>query len=614
MSDNKQVPLSSAPAPSPFEKKTIETPILDTQVRKQIAPPEHVESGGFAGFYKANKYYFFAIIFGIVLISILSLLAFRKPPVTQMKEANVGVSTEAPETVASGGEAVYKITVQNNDSQKLINVELELIYPNGVTFESSSPNPENLSGTLFKVPDLISAQNVAIFVRTKISGNINEQKTLNLKLHYHYSNFNSEFIKDASSTLRLSASNVILELQGPTTTNNAQLVIYTVNYQNNSDADIKNARVKLTYPAGFTFASATPPPDVGTDTWNLTTLAKGSNGNIEIHGNFTSVNPGESKTATADFLILGDSGQYFTQNSSTFATSISSLPLLVSEVLEQNDTGIVKPGDSLTFTIHYQNNAAIAASGVNIEADLNSKAIDLSSIRAEGAQVNNSAIVWNAAGAPQLANLTPNQSGQLSFSLKVSNPATKDSSKSLNIISNIKVVSKEYSSYFPGNQITLKVSSPSSLSKGLNFISGPLPPKVGNITNYQVTLSLSNSTNDYSNGIITASIPANGLVSGSFTPSESKNVQYGSATGMLTWNFGSLPANTGRFSTPKTLDFQVKINPSASQVNTSPVLVKNIKYSAKDLFTGEDITGKISDVTTNDISGTNSYGNGQVQQ
>jgi uncharacterized repeat protein (TIGR01451 family) len=405
-----------------------------------------------------------------------------------------------------------------------------------------------------------------------------------------------------------------LELQGPTTTNNAQLVIYTVNYQNNSDADIKNARVKLTYPAGFTFASATPPPDVGTDTWNLTTLAKGSNGNIEIHGNFTSVNPGESKTATADFLILGDSGQYFTQNSSTFATSISSLPLLVSEVLEQNDTGIVKPGDSLTFTIHYQNNAAIAASGVNIEADLNSKAIDLSSIRAEGAQVNNSAIVWNAAGAPQLANLTPNQSGQLSFSLKVSNPATKDSSKSLNIISNIKVVSKEYSSYFPGNQITLKVSSPSSLSKGLNFISGPLPPKVGNITNYQVTLSLSNSTNDYSNGIITASIPANGLVSGSFTPSESKNVQYDSATGMLTWNFGSLPANTGRFSTPKTLDFQVKINPSASQVNTSPVLVKNIKYSAKDLFTGEDITGKISDVTTNDISGTNSYGNGQVQQ
>src|SRR6202012_3902420 len=129
-----------------------------------------------------------------------------------------------------------------------------------------------------------------------------------LKLHYHYTNFNSEFIKTGSFTVQILASNVSVSLDGPTQANNAQLIIYTVNYQNSSDNDIQNARVQLTYPPGFSFASARPPPDLGNNTWNITDLAKGSQGTIQIQGNFTSVNPGETKTAEADFLVLGQDG------------------------------------------------------------------------------------------------------------------------------------------------------------------------------------------------------------------------------------------------------------------------------------------------------------------
>lgn len=598
-----------------FVTKTIETPILDSDLRNKISTDTYMEVGGLKGFYIANKFYFWAILVGVAIIAILAYFALKSPPIVAPKEANVDISVDVPSNVASGGEAVYKVALKNNDSQKLVNLELELTYAEGVTFLSSSPEPENLSGTLFKVPDLISGQNAVVFIKTKVTGNVNEDKTINLKLHYKYSNFNSEFTKSQVSSIHLIASDVVIEINGPTNTNNAQIVVYNIKYKNNSKSDIKNARIKLTYPNGFKFANSTPSPDLGADTWAINSLAVGGEGTIQLQGSFDAgVNTGESKTLIADFLILGQDGQFFTQNSSSFITAISSLPLMVSQTLEGVDNNnIVKPGDSLNFTIKFQNNGSTVATGVNIVLSLDTKVLDLNSIRAQGGQINNNTILWNASSIPQLESLSPNESGQVSFSVSVNNPATKDSTKNLNIISNIKIKSNEYETYFPGGPLTLKVSSPSSVSKVLSFVSGQLPPKVGVNTIYKVRISLINSSNDYSNGILTAFVPLGpgGLVDGSFSTNEA---QYDSSTGKITWNFGSLPAYTGKFSSAKYLEFQVKLNPSSSQIGQSVVLVKTINYNAKDLFTNQDVSGNTEDIRTSDVSGTGGFGNGTVGQ
>lgn len=614
MAEPSQIP----PKEPAFSRRVVETPILDSGAREQISGKGSVFSGatGFKAFYAANKYYFWAIFAGVIIIGLLSYFAFRKQAPAQIKAANVSIGVEVPDTVASGGEAVYKITLKNNDSQKLTNVELELAYPDGETFESSSPKPENLSGTLFSVPDLISGQNAALFVKAKVNGNVNDQKTLNLKLHYKYSNFNSDFVKEQTATVRLVASDVSIQLQGPANTNNAQLVLYTLNYTNNSSNDVQNARVKMDYPDGFVFASATPPPDLGSDTWNIGTLAKGGSGQIQIQGNFNAANPGESKTATANFLILGADGQFFVQNSSTFTTAISSLPLLVSQQLApQNDSGVINPGDNLTFSVTYQNNASTAASGANIEVDLNSKVIDPQSVRAEGGQVNNNTITWNASGVPQLASLLPNQAGQLSFSLRINNPATKDASKNLTLVSSIKIKANEYTSAFPGNQLNLKVSSPSVVSPSLTYVSGQLPPQAGKGTTYKVSLQLTNSGNDFTDSVLTAFIPlsSGGFVSSS-SGSENSNVQFDPSTGKLAWNVGVLPANTGRFSPPRTLTFQILLNAASSQVGQSPTLVKDIQFAAKDLFTLQNVSSHANDITTANLTGSNfGFGSGTVQ-
>ena len=287
-SANNQIPKTSE---APFVQKTL------GQGQMPAAPQAlsvASRSGGLGGFYRENRWYIWAIVVGVVIIGVLSYFAFRKTPALAPKDANVSISVDVPQTAPAGGQAIYKIKVENDDPQPLIGLSLELTYADGVTFVSSSPNPQNLSGTLFTVPDLTSGQNAVVIVKTQVAGNVNDTKNLLIKLHYKYSNFNSEFIKQQTVTIRLTASDVTLDVNGPATTNNAQIAVYTVRYQNNSQNAISGARVQLNFPDGFSFATAQPPPDSNNNIWNVDSLAPGASGTISIQGSFASANPGEA--------------------------------------------------------------------------------------------------------------------------------------------------------------------------------------------------------------------------------------------------------------------------------------------------------------------------------
>lgn len=567
-------------------------------------------------FYQANKFYIWAMGLAVVIIAVLAFFAFRPQAAPVAREADVQIQILAPETLPSGEDAVYRISLKNNDSVKLTDLELELVYPEGFSYVSSVPNSQNLSGSSFKIQgDLLPGQNPAVIVKVKTSGEINSEKRLLAKLRYKYSNFNSSFVKESSHTLRLVASDVLLEIDGPKETNSAQLVAYTVTYKNNSKDAIKNARVKLNYPAGFNYGSSQPQASLGGDTWNLGDLQSGAEGKIIVQGTFGSSQSGEEKKLEVQFLVLGQNGEYFVQSSAEMVTAISSQPLLVTlENLDRQEGDSVSPGTTLNFAVRYKNNAPVAATGVNIVVSLDSKALDFSSLQAQGGQVVGGTITWNAAGAPNLEILNPGEEGVLNFFVRVRNPATKDSSKNLSVKLTSKIKADEYSTFLPGSSLEIKISSPAEIQPGLSFISGSLPPKVGTQTRYKATLKLLNSTNDFSGGQLTVFLPS---VAGSFSldsvnAAESQNVQFDPATGRLTWNFGTLPAHAGKFNPAKILEFTVAANPSPSDAGNTLLLLRNIKFSAKDDFTGRDVNIGADDLTTASLPGQSGYSNGTV--
>ncbi len=600
-----------------FIKKSVEQPIMGSEVRQKIQQSEIPVPAFENGFYQNNKYYIWAILAGLLIIGALSFFAFRKKPVTEVKEAKIDMSVSAPESIPSGGDAVYTIRLENKDSQKITQIRVEVVYPQGVSFLSSVPKPQGITGNIFEVPDLIPGQNTALVIRAKVAGNVGEQKQLITRLFYHYSNYSSEFLKERAFNFELGASEVALQILGPDSVSSSQLTTYTLKYKNNSEKLIQNVRVRVNLPDNFSLAQADPPVSLGQNIWEIGNLNAGAEGQILLQGNFKSGNTGDSRTWNAEIMSLGQTGDYNTLTSAQITTAISSLPLMVSQQLDMGSLeseNVVKPGDTLRFSLNYQNNANVAASGVNIVVTLNSKAIDLSSIKAEGGEVNNNTIIWSASGVPNLEILNPSESGNLSFSVNLKNPATKDSSTNITVVSDVKIKSNEYQTFLPGNQVSLKVSSPASLATSLSYVSGQLPPKVGQSTTYKIKISLSNSTNEMGEAVLYGFLPLGPVVfdSTSVTPSEASKVQYDPATGKLTWNVGVLPANAGRFAQAKTLEFNVKLNPSQSLSGQSAQLMKSISFQAKDNFTAEKIQLTGENITSQNLSG--NFGSGTVQQ
>jgi len=588
--------------PQPIKTQNSETPSLLSEI-----PPKP--------FYQANKFYVWATVLALVVIGVLGYFALRPLPQTQVKEANVQIDIQAPEALPSGSEAVYRITVRNNDSSKISQMEMELTYPDEFIFVQSSPKPENLSGSVFKIPDLQPSQNAAVIIKLKTAGDINAEKKLTARLRYKYSNFNSSFVKENFWTLRLTASSVVLELEGPKETNAAQLVAFSINYKNESADTLKNARIKMNYPTGFKFGSSQPPVSLADNIWNIGDLQSKSEGRISFQGTFDSSQPGETKQLQVELLVLGNNGEYFVQNTAQIATAIISQPLFAAlENLDGNDKQTVNPGDSINFSVRYQNNSPVVARGVNIAVSLDSKALDLTTLQAQGGQLVGNTITWNASGVPDLENLNSGSQGTLNFFVRVKNPATKDSSKNLAVNISAKIKSNEYSTFLPGGSIELKISSPSQIQSELLYLSGSLPPKVGTQTKYKAIIRLSNSSNDFSSLELSVFLPT---VLGTFSQSgvnaaERENAQFDPATGKLTWKAGVLPAHTGKFSPAKTLEFELSLNPSPSDAGASPTLLRNIRFTAKDNFTGENVEIRTEDLTSASLSGQDGYYNGIV--
>ena len=561
-------------------------------------------------FYAQNKYYVWAAVLGIIVLVVLAFIAFR-PQEPILAPAKVDISIDAPTVSPSGGEAVLKVKITNKDTATLNKAELELVYPEGASYVDSTPKAIGLTGTTFPVPDLQPGQNVAVLIKVRIQGQINDEKKLIAKLHYRYTNFSSDFVAETTHTVRLVAADVALEISGPQTTNNAQVVTYEIGYKNNSDKEIQNGRIELTYPDHFQFASAEPQPNLGKNIWNVGTLQKGQQGKISFQGSFASGGPGQSETFKAAFLVLDASGSFFTQADTTFTTQIGSLPLVVTqEVISGSSNGITKPGETLRYKLSYRNNAAVAAKGAIIVLTIDSQAVDLGSIQAEGAQVNNGTITWNASSNSNLETLNPNESGNLEFSLKIKNPPVRDTSRNLEVKTAVKIKSDEYETFLPGGDLAIKISTQASVDTSLEHISGQLPPQVGKESTYRLNIALSNSTNELRDGVLTAFIPvaASGVDLSSIQPArEVSNVTFDSSTGKLTWKVGILSAHVGDFSPLRKMSINVRIVPSSNQVGREVELLKTVGMKIVDSFTGENLSLSGNALTTSNLKDSNGY-------
>lgn len=602
-----------------FQPQAVKGPDASGPLHSQSLPPlgpltpEPSGSGGIKNFLSNNKWYVAAIILGFGIMGALAAVAFWPRQEERQQEADVSITIDAPETTQAGGEVIYRVQILNEDSAKLIDMNLELIYADGMSYVSSSPKAENLSGTTFKVPDLATGQNAVVIVKTLAQGNVNDQKRLVARLRYKFDNFSSGFTTETSHTTRLVAANVILDFTGKDQVSVGEQVTYDLSYRNTSTRTIDSGRIQITFPTGFKFGESNPAPSLSNNIWNLGSLAPNQAGKISFSGTMGASQVGQEYELTAEFLVPDDAGDYFTQSSNTFKIEVASQPLSVEASVSSSAVGgIVKPGSNVSVDLKFQNNSNVVNTGVQVLAEVESGSIAPGSLKTESGFVSDQLVTWNGSSTPLLEQLAVGASGTVKLQFTVAEPATNTDAKNLVIKIRPRIKSNQNDQLIGGGEVLLKISSPSSFTGLVGHSGGALPPKVAQESSFTVKLALKNSSNDYRNGSLTALIPVGvNLDMNSITASEKNLVKFDASTGRLTWELGQLLAHSGTLRPERVLEFTVRTTPSSSQVGKAIELLRGIEFTAMDDFTLENIKYTPQDLSTNNLP---SGQNGRVSQ
>ena len=546
----------------------------------------------------SSAIFFVLMVVGIVIYQINKNKAFF--------EDQVGLTFQGPKEADSTQPVKYTINYQNNNAVTLKNVEILLNYPENFQ-PTENVNLKILSSTSskFVLSSEIKAHSQGSI---ELNGVFYAPKDfpvyLRASMKYVPSNGTKDYEIKNQYSVSISSSPVALDVVASNEVADGDAVEYVIDFKNLDNRALKDIKIKAEYPDGFEFESANPVASEGSNIWFVGILDSNQGGKIQIRGIQHGIKD-ESKSLKVSLGYAGKDGNFVALSQKEQEIKIVSPLLSIVQSVQDNKDLVVKAGDVLTYVIKYQNNGEIGMRDAIITAEIKSPIVDFSKLAAEKASFDaeKGIITWRAADVPALANIEPKATGELRFSIPVKAviPVQTESDKNFTISSIAKIDSPDIptsigsNKVIGSNRLTLKLASKVILNvKGFYKDekiqnSGPMPPRVGNLTTYVLHLSVASISNDLSGAKIITSLPA-GIEWGNKILPENEKVSYNSRTKEIVWDIGKIEAGTGARIAEKEIVFQVGIKPQINQVGQFFKLLGKTTLTAKDAFTGREIT------------------------
>ncbi len=574
--------------------------ILDPQTRSELPLEPQQPETNWKQFFKERAVVFYAIG-AVLLVCLLGwYFMFAKEKAPDVVSSNVILQIKGPDQLVSGNEAEYKIIYRNGENADLTNITLEVFYPIGFKFKSSEPTANSTAGNVYNLPIVKEGNSGEVIVRGKMTGGTGENKQIKALLHYRLSNFNSEFAVDQTITTNILPPNLTMEINGPVDVVNGQDTTYSITLTNVTNQDYDNLALSLTYPEGFSYVSSTVPVTKNNNYWKLPKLLANSSTSMDVTGSFTGTNS-ETKLVKADLGLLVNN-VFAPQLVATATFHLIASPLAIVLTSDSKD-GNVSLGKTIDYTINYSNQGSIGMNNLIITVNLEGVALDISGIKADDAIVSGKTLTWKAATLPGLNVLSPNERGEINFSVPVTDNLTANI-KNQTIKATAQVIANEISKPTKAADVVLKLSSDLDLIVRGEYVSGAAPLTVGKSTTFAMTFLLSNGSNDLSNTKVVASLPLpSSAWKNVIIPDVEKNrLSYDPNSGKITWNIGDVPAFVGKFIPVLKVTFNLEVNPTEVDRNKSMNLLSNVIANGKDTFTSLSVEAKEpNDVTTTSI-------------
>ena len=424
----------------------------------------------------------------------------------------VTISFDGPKEADSTQIVKYVIHYKNDNLVALKNSEIQLSYAENFQ-PTDNVNMKYLSPTASRIfiGDIKARTEGSFEVKGIFYAPKDAPVYLRGAINFTPSSGKEQLSVDTQFSVNISTSPVILDVSAPSQAMDGDKVEYVIDYKNLDIRSLNNLQVSVEFPTGFQFSEAQPSPSQNNTDWTVGNLDSNQGGKIRISGTLHGDN-GESKNLIVSLGKPGDNEQFAIFNKREISTKIVAPILTVTQKLDGLAAGIVNAGDVLNYKIAYHNSSTFGLRNAIVTVQIEGKILDFSKINVEKGFFDGSKniVTWKASDIPSLANINPNDGGELHFSIPVKMiiPGVNSNDKNFVVKTIAKIDSPDIPTSIDSNKIIgsntleLKLASKVLLDSRGYFKdakiqnSGPIPIQVGKETLFAIHWTLVNISND----------------------------------------------------------------------------------------------------------------------
>ncbi|MBU3922763.1 hypothetical protein KJ684_00800 [Patescibacteria group bacterium] len=569
--------------PNSFEVKNLE----NTETPKK-------KLGLISLFSKKNLPKTLIIVFVVLILMFIGAILWGQ---NSFSKSKVSINVEISKDIASGDEVEFKIKYENNNRVNLNDANLIIAYPTG-TFDI---NGKELFQEARNIGTINRKSNGEETFKARFVGQKGDIKNLSIKLDYLPQNISSRFENSSSARIEINSTLIEINIEGSEKAVNGQDVNYVIEYENKSEQDFFNLRIEIDYSSDFELKESNPEPINGV--WEIESLEVGEKGIIDLIGVLQGLEMENKILKTT--IGKQENGKFIQYSQAEFVTQISPSPILLNiKARNHDDDCILNIGQSISYDVEFKNNTDVALRELILKVYLDSRAFDFKTVENNKGffDSRDNSIIWSGADVSELNLLEPNQSGKLSFSINLmrSIPIFNNNDKNFELIAISEIQTLTIPEKFSVSELRFTDKLTCKLNSTLDLITevyyyepeagiinqGPIPPSVGQLTNYTVHWQIVNTSNDIENVRVSAFLPQ-GIEWSNFylNDNSNTNVQYNERTKEVVWEIPYISSGTGIFKEWYELVFQIGLRPSVNQIATMPILINESSIEGKDNFT-----------------------------
>lgn len=550
--------------------------------------------------------------FIVKILIIGSLMAFAAwigffviPTGGKFTENQVSLSVEGPTEVGLGATTTYKISYQNTDSNAIDNAILNLWYPDGFIFVTSSIPMGNGAHNEANIGTVQGKSDGAITITGLTYSSLNQSGSLRVSLKYQPKNIASTLQKSTEIVTKVISSPYTVNIEAPDKISAGTPTEITYIVKNTALSNLPELHLLPNLPGTFTLSSTTPALDKDKQ-WIIkaTTSTPATSYTFKVRGTFSDDGSSELPI-TGTLSIVAPTGNIYQIATSGVQSNLVKTGAIVSVAVNGSlDTQNVAPGNTLNYTINVKNTSATEIKNLSVLLAIDGPSYKNQSILKwsaitdafdgdiKGEQISDTIrhgqITWNQKKIPALASLKTGEEVNIDVQLPVK---TKNDVDDLTSFSESKITNLASISYTDASGASKTAASAPLvlvLNSDLGFEARDTTTEVNGAEQHTINWILTNTFHPLKNITLSATVFGDGAtVTTSTAPAGAAS--FDSTTKKLTWTIPEMPGSVDVLAWPFTITLSKK-NP------TQNTLVSKVTITATDAVTGQTITLSGKDV------------------